>query len=132
MAAEEHLSPVRVLIAEDDPRVRAALTSLLSASPGFQVIADVGTAGAALYAARRHVPSVAIIGLQLPGAFEGLRLLRAITGNLQIPVVAMSVRDALRAEALAVGACAFLERDISPELLLAAVRSAALQKVAPD
>ena len=125
MTGDDGAGAVRVLIADGDARVRTALRSFLSASPGFDVIADVGTAAAALELARQRVPAVAIVGVRLPSAPEGLSLLRAITGELRIPAVAMSIRGALRGQALAAGACQFVEKDGSPELLLAALRAAA-------
>jgi DNA-binding NarL/FixJ family response regulator len=121
----EDSAPVRVLIADDDARVRSALRSLLSAAPGFDVVADAGRATTALELAREHAPAVAIVDILLPRAAEGLALLRAVSGDLQIPVVAMSIRGGLRGPALAAGAHAFLEKDGSPELLLTALRVAA-------
>jgi DNA-binding NarL/FixJ family response regulator len=125
MTGGDRARAVRVLIADGDARVRTALRSLLSASPGFDVIGDAGSAAAALELARQQVPAVAIIGIQLPSAREGLSLLRAITGELQIPAVAMSIRGGLRDQALAAGAHQFLEKDSSPEPLIAALRAAA-------
>ncbi len=125
MTGDNRAGAVRVLIADGDARVRTALRSFLSASPGFDVIADVGSAAAALELARTHAPAVAIVGIQLPGAPQGLSLLRAITSELRIPAVAMSMRGGLRGQALAAGAHQFVEKDSSPELLLAALRAAA-------
>ncbi|HEV2372757.1 MAG TPA: response regulator transcription factor [Streptosporangiaceae bacterium] len=127
MTGDDGAGTVRVLIADDDARVRTALRSYLCASSGFDVIADVGSAPAALELAREHAPAVAVIGVQLPSAREGLSLLRAITGELAIPAVAISLHGGLRSRALAAGACQFVEKDSSPEVLLAALRTAARQ-----
>jgi DNA-binding NarL/FixJ family response regulator len=113
---------VRVLIADGDTRVRAALRSLLSAAPGFDVVADAASAATALELAREHAPTVALVGIQIP---EGLGLVREVTGKLGIPTVAMSIGGNLRRPALAAGAHTFLEQDGSPELLLAALLAAA-------
>lgn len=117
--------PVRVLIADCDTRVRAALRSLLSAAPGFDVVADAGSAARALELAREHTPAVALVAIQLPGTSEGLGLLREVTGKLRVPAVAMSTYGGLRRAALAAGAHTFLEKDGSPELLLTALHAAA-------
>jgi DNA-binding NarL/FixJ family response regulator len=117
--------PVRVLIADGDARVRAALRSLLSAAPGFVVVADADSVASALELAREHVPAVALVAIQLPGTSEGLGLLREVTGKLRIPAVAMSIAGGLRRPALAAGAHTFLEKDGSPELLLTALHAAA-------
>jgi DNA-binding NarL/FixJ family response regulator len=125
VTGDDRAQPVRVLVAEDDPRVRAALRAFLSASPGFEVIADAGTAAAALEMAREQSPSVALVDILLPEARDGLGLLRALTGELGIPAVAISIHGGLRSAALAAGACQFLDKDKAPEVLIAALRAAA-------
>src|SRR5215467_983994 len=109
--------PVRVLIADADVWVRAALRSFLSTAPGFDIVAEAGTAAAALELARAYAPAVAVVDVQPPGVAESLALLRTLTGELDIPAVAMSTRGGLRARALAAGACRFVEKDGSPDLL---------------
>src|SRR5262249_61688295 len=58
---------VRVLIVEDDPRVRTAMRSFLSDSDGFDVVGDAGNATAALEIARKLGPVVALVDVLLPG-----------------------------------------------------------------
>jgi two-component system response regulator DesR len=131
MTRDDGAGAVRVLIADANAGVRTALRRFLSASPGFDVVADTGSTAAALELARQHAPSVAIVGVQLrstPGGLEcleGIDLLRAITGELHVPAVALSTQGGLRRQALAAGACQFLEKDGSPDLLLLALRAAA-------
>ncbi|SRR5258708_4428965 len=125
MTCEDGTGAVRVLIADGDARVRTALRSFLSASPGFDVVADADSAAAALDLARELAPAVAIVGVQMRGAAEGLGLLRALTSELGIPAVAMSTQGGLRGRALAAGAREFLEKDSSPDLLLPVLRATA-------
>ncbi len=125
MTGDYRARAVRVLIADNDARVRAALRSFLSASTGFDVVADAGSAAEALELARKHAPAVAIVDILLPTASEGLSLLRTMTGELRIPAVAISIRGGLRSPALAAGAQEFVEKDSSPEFLLPALRAAA-------
>src|SRR5580692_5289280 len=101
MTVDNRHGPVRILIADDDERVRAALRSFLAASPGFLVTGEAGTAGAALELARAQAPAVVLADVFLPAASDGLGLLRAIAGDLRIPVVAMSMHGGFRARALA-------------------------------
>jgi DNA-binding NarL/FixJ family response regulator len=115
---------VRVLIAEDDPRVRTALRRFLSASDGFDVVGDAGNATTALEIARAVCPAVALVDVLLPEARDGLSLLRALTAELGIPAVAISIQGWVRGDALAAGAYRFLDKDSAPELLVAALRDA--------
>lgn len=115
--------PVRVLIVDDDQRVRAALRAYLSAVPGIDVVGTADGPASALDIARRHPPTVAVIDLLIPDAQDGLTLLRTFAG-LRIPAVALSIEYELSAKALAAGARQFVGKDSSPDLLLAAVRAA--------
>ena len=127
MTPDDRDRPVEVLIAENDPRVRAALRSFLSASPGLTVVADAGDAVTAMETARERAPDVALVDVLLPTPQDGLGLLRALTGELGIPAVAISIHGWVRASALAAGAYRFLDKDSAPELLVAALCAAARQ-----
>ena len=116
--------PIRVLIADDDARVRIAVRTFLSASPGFEVVGEAGSAGRALELAREVTPCVAVVDVLVPDVQDGLKLLRVLTDELSVPAVAMSLSGTLRSEALAAGACDFLTKDGSSERLLFALRKA--------
>jgi DNA-binding NarL/FixJ family response regulator len=128
VARDDGDRPIRVLIVEDDPRVRAALRSFLSACPGFEVAGDAADASAALEMARERVPSVVLLDVLLPGAREGLGLLRVLAREARIPVVAMSIDGELGHSAVEAGACCFLDKASAPELLPAALREAAVAR----
>jgi DNA-binding NarL/FixJ family response regulator len=117
--------PIRVLIADDDRRVRAALSTLLTGATGFEVVGAAATAPSALTLAREHRPHVALVDMLLPDAADGLGLLRAITGELEIPAIAMSIDGGVRNRALAAGAAGFVDKDGSVEPLVSALRSVA-------
>jgi two-component system, NarL family, invasion response regulator UvrY len=120
--------PVRVMIVEDDPRVRTALRRFLSASEDFDVVGDAGGRDPALCLARELAPAVALVDIYLPAPSDGLGLLTALT-ELGIPVVAISIHGSVRGSALAAGADQFLDKDSAPELMLAALRGAARRGV---
>jgi DNA-binding NarL/FixJ family response regulator len=116
--------PIRVLIVDDDARVRTALRTFLTAYPGFEVVGEAGSVGRALELAREVTPCVAVVDVLVPDVQDGLKLLRVLTGELSVPAVAMSLSGALRSEALAAGASDFLTKDGSSERLLFALRKA--------
>jgi len=121
---DDRPQPIRVLIAEDDSRVRSALRTLLAASPGIDVVGDAGTAATALEMARQRGPTVAVVDVCLPDPQDGLGLLRAITGELHIPALAISIHGGFRGSALAAGAYRFVDKDSPPELIVAALWAA--------
>ncbi len=125
MIVDDRADSVRVLVVDDDPRVRAALRAFLDASPGFHVVGVAATAEAAYDLAQRLAPHVALIDVLLSDSHDGLALLRAITRDLELPVIAMSIDGGLRASALAAGATRFLEKDRTPDLVLSVLRDLA-------
>jgi DNA-binding NarL/FixJ family response regulator len=117
--------PIRVLIADDDHRVRTALSTLLTGSAGFDIVGASATTDSALSLARQHRPTVALIDILLPEAPDGLGLLRAIADELHIPTVAMSINGGLRNSALAAGATLFIDKDNTADQFIAALRAVA-------
>ncbi|GLZ36132.1 hypothetical protein Lesp02_83190 [Lentzea sp. NBRC 105346] len=118
------LPPIRVLIADDDARVRNALRTFLMATHGFEVVGEAGSPQLALEIARDLNPCVAIVDVLMPDAEDGLDLLRVLTAELSVPVIAMSLRSTLGPEALAAGAREFLTKDGYAERLVDALRNA--------
>jgi EAL domain-containing protein (putative c-di-GMP-specific phosphodiesterase class I)/DNA-binding NarL/FixJ family response regulator len=83
---------IRVLIAEDDPAVRGALSRLISREPGFELVDAVPGATEAIEAAAREHPDVALVDVRMPGggpsAARGIRRLSPDT-----KVLALSALD---------------------------------------
>ena len=121
--------PIRVLIADDDHRVRTALSALLTSYAGFDIVGTSATTDGALTLARQHRPTVALIDILLPEAPDGLGLLHAVTNELQIPAIAMSIDGGLRKRALAAGATSFFDKDGRADQLIAALRAVHSQAV---
>lgn len=116
--------PVRLLVADDDARVRAAIVQTISMEAGLVLVASAADAAAAMVLAERTGPSVTLVDVMLPDEATGLALVRSLARRPGCAVVAMSIRGGLRAAALAAGAAAFVEKgDI--DAVLAAVRAAA-------
>ena len=119
----EYREPIRVLIADDDHRVRTALSTLLTSTAGFDIVGASATADGALGIARQHRPTIALVDILFPEAPDGLGLLHALTDELHIPAVAMSIDGGLSNSALAAGASLFVDKDSSADSLIAALRA---------
>jgi DNA-binding NarL/FixJ family response regulator len=59
--------PIRVLLADDDPGMAAALTDLIGTDPRMMVVAVAGDAEAAARLAAAHRPDVALVDVKMPG-----------------------------------------------------------------
>jgi DNA-binding NarL/FixJ family response regulator len=115
----------RVLVVDDDARVRAAIGQTIALEPDLVMVADASDAPAALAWAGRTSPSVALVDVLIPDEATGMSLVRALGQRPGCAVVAMSVRSGLRPAALAAGAVAFVEKGGDIDAILGAVRAAA-------
>lgn len=59
--------PVRVLVADDDPMIRLALSEVLAAETDLQVVAIAEDAVQAIALAELHDPDVAVLDVRMPG-----------------------------------------------------------------
>ncbi len=115
--------PARLLVVEDDGRVRRALVELLGSDTGITVVGACGDAGTArrLIAALR--PDIVLVDLLLPKAAIGLALVAELSRD-GVTVVAMSVRDGMRDRALSAGAITFVQKDGDSDVFIATVLGA--------
>ena len=119
----------RVLVVDDDPRVRAAIVQTIALEEDLEVVAEAADATAALAIAERAGPSVALVDVLLPDGATGLALVASLAQRPGCAVVAMSMQGSLRPPAIAAGAVAFVEKGGDIDAVLEAVRAAL---VAPE
>jgi len=72
--------PIRVLIVDDHPVVRAGLTSMLGTQPELQVIGSASSGEEALAIIQRENPDVVLLDLRMPG-LNGIDMLLAAKKN---------------------------------------------------
>jgi len=115
---------MRILLADNQSRVRFALSSLLEEQPGLVVVGEAADCQAFLAQVKAAGPDLALIDWDLPGmaGFDLLAALHRICPGLH--VIALSSRPEAEQEALAAGAWAFVSKAGPPEPLLAAIQSA--------
>ena len=101
---------LRVLIVDDDARVRRALRSLVECSPDLTVVGEARSARSARRLDLELDPDVVVLDLLLPQAPDGMGVLRELRSRDR-PVVAISRMGELGPEAMVAGAHAFLEKD---------------------
>jgi DNA-binding NarL/FixJ family response regulator len=116
---------IRLLVVDDDARVRAAIGRTIMLEADLVLVAAARDAVTALAMAAACDPAVALVDVFLPDEATGLDLIRGLARGPSCAVVAMSVRGAARAAALAAGAVSFVEKG-DVEALLTQVRIAAV------
>jgi DNA-binding NarL/FixJ family response regulator len=115
---------IRVVLADDQPLVRAGLTALLSDTAGVDVVGEAATGAEAVRLTRELRPDVVVMDIRMPG-MDGLDATRMITGGGSAAAVLMlttfdtddNVYQALRA-----GASGFLVKDMVLDEIVAAIR----------
>ncbi len=112
---------MRILLADDQSKVRSALRLLLEQHPALSVVAEAADAEALLAQAKKTHPDLALLDWELPGqaALDLLPVLRASCPGLY--VIALSSRPEAGQAALADGADSFVSKGEPPERLLAAI-----------
>ncbi|MDH6145216.1 DNA-binding NarL/FixJ family response regulator [Kitasatospora sp. GP30] len=117
--------PIRVLLADDQPLVRRGLALILAPDPAFTVVAEAADGAEAVALAHRHRPHVVVMDIRMPG-LDGVAATERLARELpECRVLALSTFDVdeLVVAALRAGAYGFLPKDVSPEELLAALRT---------
>jgi DNA-binding NarL/FixJ family response regulator len=114
---------MRVLLADDQAKVRSALKLLLEQEAGLCVVGEAADAEALLAVAQAVQPDVVLLDWELPGHEEAglLTALRALSSRAR--VIALSGRLEAGQEALAAGVDGFVSKGDPPERLLAVLRS---------
>src|SRR5438105_2613351 len=115
---------ITVLIAEDDPAMRAALSELIHYTDGLETVAAVGDVPSAVTAAAQYRPDVAIIDVRMPGGGgpRAARLLREqVPGTRIVAFSAYADRGAVL-EMLRAGAVEYAVKGADADQLIDAVQ----------
>jgi DNA-binding NarL/FixJ family response regulator len=113
---------IRVLVADDQPLMRAALVMCLSAEPDFQVVGEAPDGVEAIELAQRLRPDVAVMDIRMPN-LNGVAATRSLTKlSVKVLIVTTFDIDEYVVEALRAGASGFLLKDVTPQELVHAVR----------
>ncbi|MFE5284109.1 response regulator [Nocardia sp. NPDC056611] len=116
---------ITVLIADDHAVFRSGLRAVVDAHPDLECVAEVGDGRAAIEAAARTHPDVAILDVRMP-KLDGLAATEAIVaaGGTRVLLLTTYDSEANLHRALSAGASGFLLKSLPPEELVAAIRVA--------
>jgi DNA-binding NarL/FixJ family response regulator len=113
---------VRVLVADDQPLMRAALVMCLSAEPDFEVVGEATDGLEAIELAQTSRPDVAVMDIRMPN-LNGVAATRAMTElSVKVLIVTTFDIDEYVVEALRAGASGFVLKDVTPQELVHAVQ----------
>lgn len=120
---------IRLLIADDHPIVRAGISGLFEAEPGFEVVAEASSGEEAAALAAGAAPDVVLMDLRMPGigGVEATRLIvqAAVDPPPRVLVFTTYEDDDQILAAIEAGASGYLLKAAPAEELLAGVRAVA-------
>jgi DNA-binding NarL/FixJ family response regulator len=128
VAVADVTGPVRVVVVDDDPLVRAAMAMIFGPAPGVDVVAEAADGADVLATVDRYAPDVVLMDIRMPRV-DGLAAteqLRSRPNPPEVIVLTPFDADEYVLRALRAGASGFLLKDTPPaEILRAVARVAA-------
>ncbi|MFI6273706.1 response regulator [Streptomyces sp. NPDC050988] len=115
---------VRVVLADDQPLVRAALRMVIAEAPGLEVVGEAGTGAEAVELAGTERPDVVVMDIRMPGmdGIEATRLIAEGSGGAQVIMLTTFDDDDYLYGALRAGAAGFLVKDMALDDILDSIR----------
>ncbi|MGH3216059.1 MAG: response regulator transcription factor [Trebonia sp.] len=118
------MTPIRVLLAEDQEMIREALAALLSFEDDIEVVAQVGRGDEVTPAALASKPDVALLDIEMPG-MDGLAAAAALSQaspGTKIVILTTFGRPGYLRRAMEAGASAFVVKDSPADRLARTIR----------
>ncbi|MFH8385651.1 response regulator [Kitasatospora sp. NPDC018058] len=113
-----------MVLADDQPLVRAALEMVITETADVEVVGEAGDGAEAVRLAAELRPDVVVMDIRMPGTdgIEATRLVTAAGGPTRVVVLTTFDEDEHVYAALRAGASGFLVKDMALDDILAAVR----------
>jgi two-component system, NarL family, response regulator DesR len=118
---------IRLLLADDQELLRAALGVVLDLEDDFEVVASVGRGDEVVAAASTHRADVALLDIEMPG-IDGLAAAAVLAQEVprcRSLILTTFGRPGYLRRAIEAGAYGFVVKDSAPEALAAAIRRVA-------
>jgi two-component system nitrate/nitrite response regulator NarL len=115
----------RVLLADDDPLVRAAVNVLFSHHKGFEIVGEANNGEEAIVMASALKPDLLLLDLNMPkkAGLEALRDLAQAVPNMRTILLTVSIEKRQILEALQLGARGIVLKEAARKLLIEAANT---------
>ncbi len=120
---------IRLVLADDQPLVRAGVSTLLRMAPDIDIVGEAENGRQALSLTRQHRPDVVLMDIRMP-VMDGLEATRRIVQDPDLAGTSVLVLTTFDGddevfEAIRSGAAGYLLKDFEPDDLRAAIRTVA-------
>lgn len=119
-------TPIRIVLAEDQPIIRQGLRYILDAQPDMAVVGEATDGDEALRVARQMAPDLVLMDIRMPGR-NGIEATRDILSALpETKVVLLTTFDIQEyvIDGIRAGAVGYLLKDAETSVLLEGIRAA--------
>jgi DNA-binding NarL/FixJ family response regulator len=120
-------TPIRLLIADDHPLLRAGLRQVIETDARLHIVAEASDGATALQLLAAHKPDVAVLDIEMPQltGFALLREMRAQHITAAVVFLTMYHDEEMFNEALDLGASGYVLKDSATNDIIAAIKAAA-------
>ncbi|QNP73138.1 response regulator transcription factor [Streptomyces roseirectus] len=123
------MTPIRVLLADDQALLRSAFRVLVDSEPDMEVVGEASDGAEAVRLAKETRADVVLMDIRMPGT-DGLAATRMISADpslahVRVVILTTFEVDDYVVQSLRAGASGFLGKGSEPEELLSAIRVAA-------
>jgi two-component system, NarL family, response regulator DevR len=117
--------PLRLLVVDDHEVVRQGLVALLARRPGFQVVAEAGTAAESVDMARRFRPDLVVMDVRLPdgSGIEACREIRDELPDTRVVILTSYPDEEAVFSAIIAGASGYLLKQVRARDLISALEA---------
>ncbi|TDD79225.1 response regulator transcription factor [Actinomadura darangshiensis] len=111
---------IRIVLADDQPLIRAGLRVLIADTPGMEIVGEAGTGAEAVDLVGEVDPDVVVMDIRMPD-MDGIEATRRIT-TAHVLMLTTFDDDEYVYGSLRAGASGFLVKDMALEEILAGIR----------
>lgn len=118
--------PIRLMLVDDHEIVRAGLRSLLESQPDLEVVGEASSGKEAVSLAPELAPDVVLMDVTMPGmsGAETTKELKTLMPEVNVLALTVHEEEVYFFEMLQAGACGYIPKRASPEILLRAIQVA--------
>jgi DNA-binding NarL/FixJ family response regulator len=118
---------IRILLADDQALLRSTFRMLIDSCDDMAVVGEAADGGEAVDLAQRHRPDLVLMDIRMP-VLDGLAATQRICAmpdlaRTRVLILTTFETDEYVARALEAGASGFLGKDVTPDVLLAGIRT---------
>jgi NarL family two-component system response regulator LiaR len=120
------IEQIKVLIVDDHLVVRQGLRTFLDLLEDIQVVGEAGDGATAVEMTRKLAPDVILMDLVMPG-LDGIvatSQIKALGSSAKVIALTSFTEDDKLYPAIQAGACCYLLKDVTPDVLAEAIRAA--------